>query len=36
MGNLWNNELQSILQMGFDSNPSLSSSGANGTKSLTL
>ncbi|KAL3634117.1 hypothetical protein CASFOL_021171 [Castilleja foliolosa] len=28
--NLWNNELQGILQMGFDSNPSLSSSGANG------
>ncbi|KAI3460125.1 hypothetical protein Pfo_016788 [Paulownia fortunei] len=35
--NLWNNELQSILQMGFDSNPSVSSSfGANGLSKMEL
>ncbi|CAA0840722.1 Transcription factor bHLH74 [Striga hermonthica] len=34
--NLWNNELQSILQPGFDSNPSLGSLGANGLSKMDL
>ncbi|KAL3634107.1 hypothetical protein CASFOL_021161 [Castilleja foliolosa] len=34
--NLWNNELQSILQMGFDSNPSLGGSGANGLSKMEM
>ncbi|GER31125.1 basic helix-loop-helix (bHLH) DNA-bindingsuperfamily protein [Striga asiatica] len=34
--NLWNNELQSILQLGFDSHPSLGSLGENGLSKMDL
>ncbi|KAL0366299.1 UNVERIFIED_CONTAM: Transcription factor [Sesamum radiatum] len=34
--NLWNNELQNILQNGFDSNPSVGSLGPNGLSKMEL